>query len=140
VQPLDDDDSDGDLRAPLDPFRRPPRTDARLGTAAGTARPDFDALVVAGDLIPRAERGVKWLAERVTDRPVIFVPGNHEAYSADVERTVEKAREAAAGTTVRVLQNETVGWATSPSRVARSGPTSNCTGIGCEPCGSPMRG
>src|SRR3979490_2281137 len=71
-------------------------------------RPDFDVLVIAGDLIPRAERGVKWLAERVADRPVIFVAGNHEAYSADVDRTVEKAKEAAAGTSIYVIQNETV--------------------------------
>ena len=29
------------------------------------ARPDFDVLVVAGDLIPRMERGVAWLAQRL---------------------------------------------------------------------------
>ena len=34
---------------------------------AGADRPDFDVLVVAGDLIPRMERGVRWLRERVTD-------------------------------------------------------------------------
>jgi predicted phosphodiesterase len=68
-------------------------------------RPDFDVLVVAGDLIPRMERGVKWLLERVPDRPVIYVPGNHEAYGVDVDRTVEKAMEAAQGTKVFVLQN-----------------------------------
>lgn len=72
---------------------------------AGDARPQFDVLVVAGDLIPRAERGVKWLLERVPDKPVIYVPGNHEAYGVDVDRTVEKAMEAAQGTKVFVLQN-----------------------------------
>lgn len=71
-------------------------------------RPDFDVLVVAGDLIPRAERGVGWLCERVTDRPVIYVAGNHEFYGADIDRTVEKARAAAEGTNVFVLQDETV--------------------------------
>jgi hypothetical protein len=75
---------------------------------AGDARPRFDALVVAGDLIPRAERGVKWLRERVTDRPVIYVVGNHEFYGADEFRTVEKAKTAAAGTNIHVLQEETV--------------------------------
>jgi predicted phosphodiesterase len=71
-------------------------------------RPDFDVMVVAGDLIPRMERGVKWLLERVSDRPVIYAMGNHEAYGVDVDRTVEKAKEAAAGSNVHVLQNETV--------------------------------
>jgi 3',5'-cyclic AMP phosphodiesterase CpdA len=43
-------------------------------------RPDFDVLVMAGDLVPAMERGVNWLRARVTDRPVIYIPGNHEAY------------------------------------------------------------
>jgi predicted phosphodiesterase len=71
-------------------------------------RPDFDVMIVAGDLIPRAERGVKWLAQRVTDRPVLYVAGNHEFYGADETRTIEKAKVVAAGTSVRVLQNEAV--------------------------------
>jgi predicted phosphodiesterase len=72
------------------------------------ARPRFDVLVVAGDLIPRMERGVAWLRERVRDRPVIYVPGNHEGYGCDVDRTVEKAKEAAEGSKVFVLQNEAI--------------------------------
>jgi predicted phosphodiesterase len=75
---------------------------------SGADRPAFDVLVVAGDLTPRMERGVAWLLERVPDRDVVYVMGNHEAYGVDVDRTVEKARAAAAGTNVRVLQNETV--------------------------------
>lgn len=75
---------------------------------AGDARPDFDVMVIAGDLIPRAERGVKWLLERVPDRPVIYCMGNHESYGTDIDRTLEKAKEAAAGTNVHVLENETV--------------------------------
>jgi predicted phosphodiesterase len=71
-------------------------------------RPDFDVLVVAGDLIPRMERGVKWLAQRVTDKPCIYLPGNHEAYGQDIDLDLEKARVAAVGTDVHVLQNDTV--------------------------------
>src|ERR1700721_1578348 len=74
----------------------------------GDARPDFDVLVIAGDLIPRMERGVNWLRERVPDRPVIYVPGNHESYGCDVDRTVEKAKEAAEGSKVFVLQNDAI--------------------------------
>ncbi|NEW97152.1 metallophosphoesterase [Rhodopseudomonas sp. BR0G17] len=70
-------------------------------------RPDYDVLVVAGDLMPRMERGVAWLRERVADRPVIYIAGNHEAYGADIDRTVQKARAAAEGSNVHVLENET---------------------------------
>ena len=65
-------------------------------------------LVIAGDLIPRMERGVRWILERVTDRQVIYVPGNHEFYGADIDLTVEKARALAAGTNAHILQNDTV--------------------------------
>ncbi|MCK1365179.1 metallophosphoesterase [Bradyrhizobium sp. 62] len=75
---------------------------------SGSDRPEFDVLVIAGDLIPRMERGVRWLAERVPDRPVVYVAGNHEFYGGDERRGVEKAKAAAAGTSVHVLQNETV--------------------------------
>jgi predicted phosphodiesterase len=72
------------------------------------ARPQFDVLVIAGDLIPRAERGVKWLRERVPDRPVIYVAGNHEFYGTDEFRTVEKAKAVAEGSNVHVRQCDTV--------------------------------
>jgi predicted phosphodiesterase len=75
---------------------------------SGEARPDFELLIVAGDLIPKAERGVRWLLERVTDRPVIYVMGNHEGYGCDLGRTLEKAMAAAAGTNVHVLENKTL--------------------------------
>ena len=71
-------------------------------------RPDFDVLVMAGDLVPAMERGVSWLRERVTDRPVIYIPGNHEAYGQNIDRTFEEAKEAAAGSNILVLQNEAV--------------------------------
>ena len=71
-------------------------------------RPDFDVLVVAGDLITRMERGVEWLKARVADRQVVYISGNHEAYGTDVDRTIEKARVAAAGTNIHVLENDTV--------------------------------
>ncbi|TYO61473.1 metallophosphoesterase [Bradyrhizobium hipponense] len=75
---------------------------------AGDARPQFDVLVVAGDLIPRAERGVKWLQERVPDKPIVYIPGNHEAYGTDIDRTVEKAKVAAAGTNIHVLRHDSL--------------------------------
>ncbi|OSI73310.1 metallophosphoesterase [Bradyrhizobium canariense] len=73
---------------------------------SGDARPDFDVMIVAGDLIPRAERGVRWLLERVPDRPVLYIMGNHEGYGTDLDVTLRKARKEAAGTSLRVLQDE----------------------------------
>ena len=61
-------------------------------------RGDRPLRMVAGDLVPRAERGVRWLLERFPDNAVIFFAGNHEAYGCDERRTVEKAIQAAAGT------------------------------------------
>ena len=75
---------------------------------SGDARPRFDAMIIAGDLVPRMERGIAWLLERVPDRPVLYVAGNHEGYGCDVDRTVEKAKRAAEGSKVVVLQNETI--------------------------------
>lgn len=69
-------------------------------------RPDFDVMVMAGDLVPAMERGVNWLRARVTDRPVIYIPGNHEAYGQDIDRTFENAKKSAAGSNVLVMQNE----------------------------------
>jgi predicted phosphodiesterase len=69
-------------------------------------RPQFDVLIIAGDLITWMECGVAWLRERITDRPVIYVGGNHEYYGTDWKITVEKARAAAAGSNVHVLQND----------------------------------
>jgi predicted phosphodiesterase len=72
------------------------------------ARPDFDVLIVAGDLVPRMERGVKWLLERVTDRPVLYIAGNHESYGQDIDLDLAKASAAAANTNVFVMENDSV--------------------------------
>jgi predicted phosphodiesterase len=74
--------------------------------AAGD-RPQYDVLIIAGDLMPGMDRGVRWLLQRV-EKPVIYLAGNHEAYGQDLDRTVEKARIAAAGTNVHVVQNDVV--------------------------------
>lgn len=71
------------------------------------ARPAFDVMIVAGDLVTRMERGARWLLARVTE-PIIYVAGNHEFWGCDVDRTVEKARLVAAGTNLHILQNNAV--------------------------------
>jgi predicted phosphodiesterase len=76
--------------------------------APGPQRPPFDVLIVAGDLITKMERGVRWLLEHVPDKPVIYIAGNHEGYGCDIDRTVEKAMEIAEGTKLFVLQNRRI--------------------------------
>jgi Icc-related predicted phosphoesterase len=89
-----------------------PLSDLHLETSPGwdlppsSERPAFDVLVVVGDVIPRGERAVRWLLERVSDKPVLFVMGNHESYGEDVDRTLDKAREAALGTNLHVIEND----------------------------------
>lgn len=90
---------------------------------APAERPAFDVLVMAGDLVPRMERGVRWLVERVPDKPVIYIAGNHEFYGTDEMRTVEKAMQAAAGTNVHVLQNRSVTLEDATGRVTFAGGT-----------------
>jgi len=93
--------------APVGHVRHPLELTRGWALPSAEARPDVDVLIVAGDLTPRAERGVRWLLDRVADRPVIYVMGNHEGYGCDLGWTLEKAKAAADGTNVRVLENET---------------------------------
>jgi predicted phosphodiesterase len=72
------------------------------------ARPNFDVLVLTGDITTRMERGVKWILERVNNRRVIYIGGNHEPYGQDIDRDLEKARLAAKGTNVHVLENDSI--------------------------------
>jgi Icc-related predicted phosphoesterase len=81
---------------------------SRWDLPAPADRPEFDVLVMAGDLTPRADRGVKWLRERIPDKPVLYVLGNHEAWGEDIDRTLEKARDAAAGSQVHVMEKSIV--------------------------------
>ena len=108
---------------------------------SGDARPRFDVLVVAGDLVPRMERGVAWLRERVPDRPVIYVAGNHEGYGCDVDRTVEKAKRGRCrDSSVTCSRTRASESATSPSRARRCGPTSICSATSGAPCAWPATG
>ena len=66
-----------------------------------------DVVVLAGD-IDRGARGVTWARIRFPDTPVLYVAGNHEFYDERIGRLHEKLREAAAGSNVHILENETL--------------------------------
>lgn len=75
----------------------------------GLVIPDVgaDAIVLAGDIAGGTD-GVRWAAHTWADRPVLYVPGNHEFYDREVGRVLEACRAAARGTTVHVLDHDAV--------------------------------
>jgi predicted phosphodiesterase len=74
---------------------------------AGLALPatDADVIVLAGD-IARPPQAIAWAS--ALGKPVLYVPGNHEFYGGSLEGTLAQLRALAAGTPVRVLDDEEV--------------------------------
>ncbi len=65
-----------------------------------------DVVVLAGD-IDRGTKGVMWARQKFTDMPLLYVAGNHEHYDERIGRLHEKLRNAAAGSNVVILENQT---------------------------------
>jgi predicted phosphodiesterase len=70
-------------------------------------KPDFsvckpDLVVLAGD-IAKGTKAVKWAAISFAGLPVLYVHGNHEAYSENLDRVQIKIAEACEGTNVHFL-------------------------------------
>lgn len=71
---------------------------------------DCDVIVAAGD-IGVGNAGVEWL--KTLEKPVIYVLGNHEYWTkkdapVDMSDVLENIKDAAAGSNVHVLENESV--------------------------------
>lgn len=66
---------------------------------------DADVVVLAGD-IHVGTKGVEWAKERFDSTPVMYVFGNHEYYGKAIPHLLIKAREAAKGTSVKILEQE----------------------------------
>ena len=85
----------------------------------------FDAVVLAGD-ISQGPKAVAWAQRDATfgAKPVVLVPGNHEFYGLERERTLELMRKRAQGSNVHVLdRNELVLTGASGERVRFLGAT-----------------
>ena len=67
----------------------------------------FDVVVLAGD-VSQGPKAVAWAQRDSTfsGKPVVFVPGNHEFYGLERERTLEIMRERAQGSNVHVLDRD----------------------------------
>ncbi len=68
---------------------------------------DAEAVVLAGD-IGLGTEGVRLARRWSADRPVLFVAGNHEYYRYALPALTRELRAAAAGSPVRVLENDEV--------------------------------
>ena len=64
-----------------------------------------DIVVLAGD-IGVGRKGLDWAARHFTDRPVLYVPGNHEYYGHDLALIDEL--QSAAPENIHVLNNDTL--------------------------------
>ncbi|OHV14707.1 hypothetical protein BK022_24450, partial [Methylorubrum extorquens] len=63
---------------------------------AWPAPPEHDVLVVAGDVCERLPRALRWLRETApTDRPIVYTPGNHDAWRMRWPRDLAAAHEEA---------------------------------------------
>ncbi len=61
---------------------------------------DADVVVLAGD-ISRPRQAVDWALG--FDKPVLYVPGNHEFYGGSIDGTIEELKVLCAGTHVHLL-------------------------------------
>jgi 3',5'-cyclic AMP phosphodiesterase CpdA len=69
--------------------------------------PGADVVILAGD-IARGAGGVEWARQWTHGRPVLYVAGNHEFYGHSLPGLTRDLREAAAGSSVSVLEDEEV--------------------------------
>lgn len=81
-------------------------SDLHLGFGA-MARPanDADVVVLAGD-IARPREAVDWA--RGFDKPVLYVPGNHEFYGGSIDGVLGELERLCAGTQVHLLDNREI--------------------------------
>lgn len=68
-------------------------------------RNDADIVILAGD-ISRPKDAVSWALG--FNKPVLYVPGNHEFYGSSMSATVAELKQLCAGTPVQVLDNDVV--------------------------------
>lgn len=64
---------------------------------------EADVVVLAGD-IDRPEAAVAWACS--LQKPVVYVPGNHEFYGSSLPQTLARLKALTQGTCVHVLDNE----------------------------------
>jgi predicted phosphodiesterase len=66
---------------------------------------EADVVVLAGD-VHGGTRGIEWARQWADGRPILYVAGNHEFYGHAWPGLIGELRDAAAGSSLRVLENE----------------------------------
>ncbi len=67
---------------------------------------DADIIVLAGD-IGLGTKGLEW-ARRQTDKPILYVAGNHEYYNREYHSALENMRETAKQLDIHFLENDEI--------------------------------
>ncbi len=81
-------------------------SDLHLGVGGlGHPRNEADLVILAGD-ITRPREAAAWA--QGFDKPVLYVPGNHEFYGGSIEGTIAELKRLCAGTPVQVLDDTEV--------------------------------
>jgi len=72
--------------------------------------PEFDVVIFAGDIAASPREAVDILLSQppLAERPIVYVPGNHEFHGGEIEARLSEGRAAAIGTRVNLLDRETV--------------------------------
>lgn len=87
---------------------------------------DADVIVLADD-IDKGNKGVYWARETFPDKPILYVPGNHEFYGTQRLETLRLLRIAGQQTDVRILDEDEVCLMVCASWAALCGLISYCS-------------
>ena len=68
---------------------------------------DADVVILAGDTSP-GHHGVRWAREAFSNKPVLYLMGNHEFYGHEIPKLTHALMEEMDGTNVHVLENTAV--------------------------------
>lgn len=66
---------------------------------------DYDILILAGD-IHVGEKAVNWIKANVKDKPVLYVPGNHEYYNHAYPKLLDKLEKSVQDSSIHILENK----------------------------------
>lgn len=83
-------------------------SDLHLEFAPFDPAPDlaFDIVILAGDIHSPAKRAIQWAVKRFPEKPVVYVPGNHEYYDGRLDITLSEARGEAESSNVHLLDGD----------------------------------
>ncbi|AZA99454.1 phosphoesterase [Chryseobacterium joostei] len=66
-----------------------------------------DVVVLAGD-INLGTKGIEWIKDKIANKTVIYVLGNHEYYKGSYPKTLNKIKDASQNSNIFVLENSSV--------------------------------